>query len=117
MNTFSVGVRDVQNVSVMDLRGFLDAHTAGELERAFQQLIQERKYNIVVNFKELAYISSAGLGVFMEFLEDVRANMGDIKLAGMPPKIYHVFDLVGFPQLYDISPDEAEALEKFIGTR
>jgi anti-sigma B factor antagonist len=115
MSTFSVGLRHVDTVSVMDLRGFLDAHTAAELERAFQQLLQEKKYKIVVNFRDLVYISSAGLGVFMEFIEDIRRNQGDIKLSNMSPKVFHVFDLVGFPQLYDIMKDEGDAVRKFTG--
>jgi len=63
--------------------------------------------------KELNYISSAGLGVFMGFIETVRENEGDIKLTSMSPKIFRVFDLLGFPTLYDILENEDEAIKKF----
>jgi anti-sigma B factor antagonist len=100
-------------VSVIDLKGYLDAHTAPDLENAFQRLLTDRKYNIIVNCKDLTYISSAGLGVFMAFIEDVRKNKGDIKLSNMSPKVYNVFDLLGFPILYEIYREEQEAVVKF----
>lgn len=113
MADFRVHQRGGEGVSVIDLRGYLDAHTAPDLENAFQKLMNDRKYNIVVNCKELTYISSAGLGVFMAFIEDVRKNKGDIKLSNMSPKVYNVFDLLGFPILYEIFKDESEAVVRF----
>jgi anti-sigma B factor antagonist len=113
MADFKVHQRDGEGVSVIDLKGYLDAHTAPDLENAFQRLLTDRKYNIVVNCKDLSYISSAGLGVFMAFIEDVRKNKGDIKLTNMSPKVYNVFDLLGFPILYEIYKDEQEAISRF----
>jgi anti-sigma B factor antagonist len=80
----------------------LDAHTAPVLENNLSELINSDKYKIVVNFEDLAYISSAGLGVFMAFIEKIRDNAGDIKLAGMSDKVFNIFDLLGFPLLYEI---------------
>ena len=113
MEGFEVTRAENDGVSILYIKGYLDAHTAQTLEQEFQQLMDEKKYNIVVNFKDLNYISSAGLGVFMGFIEDVRKNGGDIKLTNMKPKIYRVFDLLGFPTLYDILDEEKVAVEKF----
>jgi len=113
MTEFKVQHREGEGVSILDLKGYLDAHTATDLESAFQRLLTERKYNILVNCRDLSYISSAGLGVFMAYIEDVRKNKGDIKLSNMTPKVYNVFDLLGFPILYEIYKDEQEALGRF----
>ncbi|SRR6266581_3599535 len=113
MSSFKINVREANDINVLDLKGYLDAHTAPDLEKALQNLLEGKKYNIVVNCKELTYISSAGLGVFMAYIEDVRKNHGDIKLSNMSPKVYNVFDLLGFPLLYDITKDETEAISKF----
>ena len=115
MSEFKIGHRERESVYVLDLQGYLDAHTAPKLEEAFQGLMSTRRFNIVVNCRELSYISSAGLGVFMAFIEDIRKNNGDIKLSNMSPKVYNVFDLLGFPLLYEIVPDESEAVRKFSG--
>jgi len=113
MEGFEVSKSENGDVSILYLIGYLDAHTAPDLETEFQKLVDAKKYNIIVNFQNLSYISSAGLGVFMGFIEDIRKNGGDIKLSDMKPKIYRVFDLLGFPTLYDILDEEAKALEKF----
>jgi anti-sigma B factor antagonist len=117
MADFKIHQRDGENVSVIELKGYLDAHTAPELETAFQKLITEKKFNIVVNCRDLSYISSAGLGVFMAYVEDVRNNKGDIKLTNMTPKVYNVFDLLGFPVLYEIYKEENEAVTRFHETK
>ena len=113
MIDFKIHQRDSEGVSVIELKGYLDAHTAPDLETAFQKLMTENKFNIVVNCRDLSYISSAGLGVFMAYVEDVRKNKGDIKLTNMTPKVYNVFDLLGFPILYEIFKDEQEAVVRF----
>ncbi len=113
MSNFKITVRESGGINVLELKGYLDAHTAPDLEKAFQGLLETKKFNIVVNCKDLTYISSAGLGVFMAYIEDVRKNKGDIKLSNMSPKVFNVFDLLGFPLLYDITNDEGEAITKF----
>jgi anti-sigma B factor antagonist len=113
MTDFKIHHRDGEGVSVIELKGYLDAHTAPDLETAFQKLLTEKKYNVVVNCRDLSYISSAGLGVFMAYVEDIRKNKGDIKLTNMSAKVYNVFDLLGFPILYEIYKEEQEAISRF----
>ena len=117
MSNFKIDKRETNNINILELKGYLDAHTTPDLEKAFQDLLEQRKFNIVVNCKDLTYISSAGLGVFMAYIEDVRKNQGDIKLSNMTSKVYNIFDLLGFPLLYDISKDENEAVNKFSGLK
>ena len=113
MAEFNTSIREKGDVSVINLKGFLDAHTAPTLENNFTQLIENNKFKIVVNFEDLAYISSAGLGVFMAYVENIRDNKGDIKLTNMSDKVYNIFDLLGFPLLYEIYKKEEEAIKKF----
>ena len=117
MSDFKIQQREQGDVNVLDLQGYLDAHTAPKLEDAFASLIATGRYNIVVNCRDLSYISSAGLGVFMAFIEEIRQNSGDIKLSNMTPKVFNVFDLLGFPLLYDITKEEADAISRFAGKK
>ena len=82
---FLVSNTSLDNVQLLHLHGYLDAHTAPDLENAISRIINKGHSNILVSFKELDYISSAGLGVFMAFIEDVRDKGGDIKLCNMKP--------------------------------
>lgn len=113
MKNFSIARRQINQISVLDISGELDAHTASQLEQSLQELIVSRSINIVVNFTQLHYIASAGLGVFMAYIEDIRGLGGDIKLTNMNDRVYNVFDLLDFPTLYDIFDDEHEALSAF----
>ena len=49
----------------------------------------------------------------MGFIEEIRENNGDIKLSNMSDKVFKVFDLLGFPALYQIYREEAEAEAKY----
>ena len=113
MADFNVNLRGVGSVSVIDVKGYLDAHTAPELENVFNKLLDNQQFRVVVNFDELKYISSAGLGVFMAYVETMRENKGDIKFSNMKENVYNIFDLLGFPILYEFFKEEKEALQKF----
>ena len=113
MTGFEVTQKTDGGIAVLYLKGFLDAHTAPELEKVFRELIGSEHYNILVNFSDLDYISSAGLGVFMGFIEEIRKNNGDIRMTDMTPKVFKIFDLLGFPKLYKIFNEEREALASF----
>lgn len=113
MKNFTIAKRQIDNISVLDISGELDAHTASQLENSLKALIDEKQFRIIVNCARLEYIASAGLGVFMAYIEDVRGLGGDIKLTNMNDRVYNVFDLLGFPTLYDIHDDEQEAIGGF----
>ena len=113
MENFEVLREDKSEISILRIKGFLDAHTAPKFEQAIQDLVNESRINIVVSMSELNYISSAGLGVFMGFIEEIREKGGDIKLCCMSPKVFKVFDLLGFPALYEIYDKDEEAIQKF----
>ncbi|MDP3582281.1 MAG: STAS domain-containing protein [Ignavibacteria bacterium] len=113
MAEFNVNLRGVGAVSVIDVKGYLDAHTAPELENVFNRLLDQKQYQVVVNFDDLKYISSAGLGVFMAYVETMRENEGDIKFSNMKENVYNIFDLLGFPILYEFFKEENEAIKKF----
>jgi anti-sigma B factor antagonist len=113
MENFEVAREDHAAISILRLKGFLDAHTAPQFEQAIQQLIIEERYRIIVSMADLTYISSAGLGVFMGFIEEIREKEGDIKLSNMSDKVYKVFDLLGFPALYQIFKEEVEAEKEY----
>ena len=113
MAEFQIQTNSNAEIDIIGLTGYLDAHTAPQLESSFTSLIEKSRYRVVVDFHNLKYISSAGLGVFMAFIETLRENDGDIKLAAMQPNVYEIFDLLGFPMLYEIFQSVEEAIQKF----
>lgn len=112
-NPFSIHKSTEQGLSVLALDGYLDAHTAPEFEKTVETEFGAGRVKMVVECSKLSYISSAGLGVFMSFIEEIRAAGGDIKICGLVPKVYQVFDILGFSALFDIVPDLPAAIQRF----
>lgn len=112
-NFFEVTPEEHDNIQILNLNGYLDAHTAPQLESAIGKTVKSGKNNLLIDFHKLEYISSAGLGVFMEFIEDIRKNGGDIKMSNLKPKVFSVFELLGFPVLFDILPEREDAIKRF----
>jgi anti-sigma B factor antagonist len=117
MSGFNISRTDHEKYSVLHLSGFLDAHTVPKFENALQTLLEEDKFKITVNLAQLDYISSAGLGVFMGFIEEIREKGGDIKLSNLSQKVYKVFDLLGFPALFEFFEDENQANARYTDQR
>lgn len=112
-NPFNVGRSREGDISVLSLNGYLDAHTAPQFEKAIQEEFDSGRVRMIVECAGLTYISSAGLGVFMSFIEDVREAGGDIKLCSLVETVYQVFEILGFPALFDILPDRPAAIQRF----
>lgn len=112
-NTFAVTRTQQDGFSILELDGFLDAHTAPVFETAIQEEVDNGHLRLIANCGKLTYISSAGLGVFMSFIEEIRERGGDIKICCVQPKVLQVFEILGFPALFDIVNAVPEAVGKF----
>lgn len=114
-NPFAILTSEVEGVTVITLEGFLDAHTAPQFEEAVQAAMQAGHCRIAVDCAKLSYISSAGLGVFMSFIEEIRDLHGDIKICGLLPKVRHTFEILGFQDIFDLVEDVPTAVARFSG--
>jgi anti-sigma B factor antagonist len=112
-STLSIERSDIDNIRSINIGGSLDAFTADNLESEISGGVQKGIYNFLIGFQELDYISSAGLGVFMTHIEEIRENGGDIKLYGMNDKIFRIFDLLGFPLIFDIKDTKEDSFKLF----
>lgn len=110
---FSVRKATEGDLSILSPEGYLDAHTAPDFERAIQEEIAGGRFRIVADCQKLDYISSAGLGVFMGFIEEIRDQRGDIKICGLAPKVRQVFELLGFDAVFDLVEDLPAVIRKF----
>lgn len=116
-NPFAIEKLAQEDLTVITVEGFLDAHTAPEFEQAIQSELDAGRYRIIVDCEKLNYISSAGLGVFMSFIEEVREQGGDIKICGLTPKVKHTFEILGFQEIYDLLDDRPSAVQRFAQAR
>jgi len=100
-------------VSVVALEGTLDFNTVGDFEQLLQDSFRKNQYKLILDMSKLTYISSAGIGVLVGVIKDVRKNKGDIKFANVNPEVYKVFDLLDLPGIFHFLKTEGEAASEF----
>ena len=113
MSSFSVTFSTLGAARVLALAGDLDAHTAPEFDAALQTCLDAGDARIVADGAGLTYVSSAGLGVFMAFLDPARDAGGDLVIAALPARIFETFDLLGFPEVFTFAPTVEAAAALF----
>jgi anti-sigma B factor antagonist len=118
MDNFSIVTRTAlynPGVTVVDIEGALDFNTVGVFETILGDLFVKKQYKIVLNLEKMDYISSAGVGLLVGNIKDVRKNGGDIKIAYVNSDVYKVFNLFDLQKLFHILETEQQAVAEFGG--
>ena len=122
-------------VSVLQIKGDLDASSYLELVNTAQKLYNADVRNLLLDLSELAFISSAGLAslhIVTKMFRGEKANPEDgwntfkeidrerdsglqphVKLLNPSPEVDNVLDTVGFKQFFEIYTDLNEAVQSF----
>ncbi len=101
------------DVKVVQCKGYIDTTTSAMLENAMGELIKNHVYKIVMDLGEVDYISSAGWGIFISEIKNIRKNKGDLKLVNMKPEVMEIFELLDFTNILEYYKSMDEALKKF----
>ncbi len=104
-----------KDVTVISVRGFIDTTTAPEFERTFQMVLGQKKFNIIINLKDVTYVSSAGWGIFVGEIKRIRVQKGNLFLVAMTPEVTDAYELLQFGTIIKSFPTELEALNKGFG--
>ena len=102
-----------QDVTIIRVAGYLDAHTFEQLEETLSGLFGKNQYRIVVDLSKVEYISSAGAGVFIGALSEAQEHNGNIVLMNPTNNVREVFDLLGLTQIFQVVDDQQAALATF----
>ena len=100
---------------IIALIGEIDASSSIELDLAIAKSVGEGFSNILIDCSSLEYISSAGLGVFMSYIEEFKDKKIDMVLFGMSEKVANTFEILGLHELLKIAPDKTEAKKMMHG--
>jgi anti-sigma B factor antagonist len=102
-----------QDVTIMELWGQLDSITSSEVEKNLEKLLDRQRWRIVVDLKNITYVSSAGWGIFMGILKEIKVNQGDLKLAGINDEVMEVFKLLEIDYFLPAYETASEAVLSF----
>ncbi len=111
--SISLSESDQDKVSEVRVDGVIDTTTAGELEQVIDSLLKRDRYRMVLDLAGVDYISSAGWGIFISHIKEVRANGGDIKLANMITNVYEIYELLEFDKVLKVYGSVDAAREDF----
>lgn len=107
-------IEEVQNgINIFKLNGRLDSNTSQGFEKKVFQAISDGSKNMIVDFKDLDYISSAGLRVILKATKALKREDGQIMLCSMQDYVKEVFEIAGFDSFLPIVTTMDEALNAF----
>lgn len=108
---------DFQSYITLKPIGELDAHSSIVLDERIKSLIDENKVNIHIDARGVHYMSSAGLGVFVSYLDEIQTKGGKLVLSHLTDSVNDVFELLGLNQLVTIVSDGSEIEKIFDNER
>jgi anti-sigma B factor antagonist len=82
-------------------------------DQLFNLVDEQEQKNLVLNFANVEYMSSAALGKLVTLHKKVQAAGGKLVLCHIDPQIYEVFTITRLDRILAICGDEQEALQKF----
>ena len=83
-------------IMVLRLDGVIDTLTAPDLDKVISQLLLQKNYKVVCDLSGINYVSSAGWGIFISHIKEIRENKGDLKLTRLQADVYEIFELLEF---------------------
>lgn len=94
---------------ILAIVGEIDASSSIELDLAIAKSVGEGFTKILVDCHALEYISSAGLGVFMSYIEEFRDKNITMVMYGMKEKVTNTFQILGLADLLLIRATKQDA--------
>ena len=104
-------------INIYKLNGHLDSNTSLGFENKIIQAIDGGSKSMIIDFKNLDYISSAGLRVILKATKALKREDGKIMLCDMQDYVKEVFEISGFDSLLPIVGSMGDALDAFSPNR
>jgi anti-sigma B factor antagonist len=96
---------------IIRIIGEVDASSSIKLDQELSEAIENNNNKILVDCEKLEYISSAGLGVFMSYIQVLEKKEIKFVLYNLSSKVKNVFEILGLDQLLPIIGTKEEALQ------
>ena len=87
---------------IVEFIGRLDTPASVEASQAIEPVLADAGNTIILECKELSYISSSGLRIFLTIRKAAAAKGGKVIVRNITDDIRHVFMMTGFLNLFEI---------------
>ncbi len=89
-------------LQILAPHGRLDSESAPELTRQAKELIGKGGRRLLLDLKDLYYVSSAGLRAVLEAARDMTAVGGRLAVSSPNAEVAEVFDISGFVSIVEV---------------
>ncbi len=110
---FSATIRQVGQVSVVEVSGKLTSLESGALNNSIAQLLKEGRKQILLNLRGLTYLDSSGIGELVRTYMSVIKRDGEMKVVGLTDKAEEILKITKLYQVFQEFQDERSALQSF----
>ena len=93
----TIDIKKTQEQTIVAISGRLDTITAPALEKTINEDVADAK-NLVLDVKNLEYISSAGLRVLLGAQKKMQ-KIGSMKVINVCEAVMEVFEMTGFADI------------------
>lgn len=100
-------------ITLIVLRGEIGTETVNHFKDRVDQILAEGQNKLIMDFKDVNYLNSMGLGVVAATLKKVKKNKGDLKLINLSPAVKELFELTRLTKVFEIFESEENAVESF----
>ncbi len=98
------------HICIVTAQGKIDLKNVGELKKAVTDACQPGIKKLVLNFREVTFIDSTGIGGITTLINQVFPTAGKINIVDSPGNICNVFILTGLAGFLNIHPTLEDAL-------
>jgi anti-sigma B factor antagonist len=109
-------VEDIGDVTVINFvdKKILDEQNIQIIgEQLFGLVDQDGRRKLLLNFKNVEYLSSAALGKLITLNKKLQGAGGRLILCDIDPQIYEVFEITKLDKFFNIQKEEQAALQAF----
>jgi anti-sigma B factor antagonist len=110
---FSATIRQVGQVSVVEVSGNLTSLETGALSNSIAQLLRDGRKQILLNLNRLTYLDSSGIGDLVRTYMSVIKRGGEMKVVGLTNKAEEILKITKLYQVFQEFQDERSALQSF----
>jgi len=110
---FCATIRQVGQVSVVEVSGKLTSLESGALSNSIAQLLKDGRKQILLNLRGLTYLDSSGIGDLVRTYMSVIKRGGEMKVVGLTDKVEEILKITQLYQVFQEFQDERSALQSF----
>lgn len=109
-----IGKRKNGDVTILDLKGkILVGEGIDELRSSIDDSVKEKESKILLNFENVPYLDSTGLGEVVRSYTSVRKMGGTIKIVNLTNKVKDLLSVTKLITVFETFEDENKALNSF----